>query len=165
MMNCSECGQAGMVEKIIKRYHYTECGLPNIYLRNIQAYACVSCGSEDIVIPNILGLHQAIATDLAHKTERLRGVEIRFMRKYLGYSGKDFADVISVTPETVSRWENQSRMMDPTNEKLLRVMVLGKIGPVSSYEYLKEIEEKLKKRSRTVTLDFGKKKAWHVKAA
>jgi DNA-binding transcriptional regulator YiaG len=62
----------------------------------------------------------------------LRPQEIRFLRKYLGYSGADFARVIGVSPETLSRWENgkaePSRMVD----LLLRYMALTR-DPLTEY--------------------------------
>lgn len=45
----------------------------------------------------------AVVQHIARSPERLGPAEIRFLRKYVGYSGKDFARFVGVTPETVSR--------------------------------------------------------------
>lgn len=47
------------------------------------------------------------------KKERLSAKVARFLRKYLGWSGKDFAEHMGATPETVSRWENDKEFMGP----------------------------------------------------
>lgn len=46
------------------------------------------------------------------------------MRKYLGWSGVDFATHIGVKPETVSRWENGREPIGPVADRLLRTLVL-----------------------------------------
>ena len=54
------------------------------------------------------------------------------MRKYLGWSGADFAKHMGVTPESVSRWENEREQMGAVADRLLRLMVATK-APVSEY--------------------------------
>jgi len=47
------------------------------------------------------------------------------LRKWLGWSGVDFAKHMGVTPETVSRWESvdNQKPMGGTAERLLRLAV------------------------------------------
>jgi transcriptional regulator with XRE-family HTH domain len=66
------------------------------------------------------------------KRERLTPAEIRFLRKYLGWSGGDFAAHIGSTPETVSRWEHGSASMGVTADRLLRLMVASR-QPAADY--------------------------------
>ena len=56
---------------------------------------------------------------------KLNGRDIRFLRKALGYSGKELAGRMEVTAETVSRWENDRELIGSTSEKLLRLIVGG----------------------------------------
>ena len=55
----------------------------------------------------------------------------------MGFSGTDFAKVMGVTPETVSRWEKGTVDMKEASDRLLRVLVLSKSGPFREYEELK----------------------------
>lgn len=119
---------------------YDASGLPGIRLIDVEVSRCSACDEYEVSIPNIDGLHKAIATVLVQKRERLVGAEIRFLRKYLGFSGTDFAEHIGVSPETVSRWEHGSTAMGVTADRLLRWMVVTR-DPVSHYplELLKEV--------------------------
>jgi DNA-binding transcriptional regulator YiaG len=65
-------------------------------------------------------LNEVLAKAIAKKPHRLTPGEIRFLRKYLGWSGKDFAQFMGVTPETVSRWENGAGRIGETAERFLR---------------------------------------------
>jgi putative zinc finger/helix-turn-helix YgiT family protein len=113
-------------------YPYDACGLPGITLVGVEVSRCPECGETEVSIPNIEGLHRAIARVLARKPHRLTPAEIRFLRKYLGFSGGDFAEHVGVVPETVSRWENGATAMGLTAERLLRWMVVTR-EPLSEY--------------------------------
>ena len=55
---------------------------------------------------------------------KLSGKEIRFLRKAADWTAKQLAEIIGVTPESVSRWENGKEVVGPTSEKLLRIMTV-----------------------------------------
>ncbi len=135
-MKCPSCKRPMVSKKT--DYHYVDCGLKNIFLNGIEVKKCEECGEEEIVLPNLEELHSLIAHDIAMQPERLRPEEIRFLRTHLGFSGVDFAKLVSVTPESVSRWENDAdRKMEPHTEKLLRLMILASMGPFRDYEEFK----------------------------
>jgi DNA-binding transcriptional regulator YiaG len=81
-----------------------------------------------------------LAHEVAARTGRLASEEIRFLRKWLGWSGVDFAAHMGVDPATVSRWENDSLQMGGSAERLLRLMVATR-EPIQtcSLEMLKRI--------------------------
>ena len=64
-----------------------------------------------------------IALTLVRKPSGLTGTELRFLRKHLGYSGIDLAERLDVTPEHLSRWENDAAPMSAMAERLIRLMV------------------------------------------
>ncbi len=82
-----------------------------------------------LVIPRIKELHNAIAADLANRPCLLSPGEIRFLRTHMGFTSKDFAKHMGVTPETVSRWENPRNPMKlrRTPDRLIRLSVRSKI--------------------------------------
>jgi putative zinc finger/helix-turn-helix YgiT family protein len=106
----------------------------DVTLVNVPVRHCPACGEEFVMVPAIEELHRLIAHDLARSRSRLRPGGIRFLRTYLGYSSTDFAAVMGVTPETVSRWESKRspQPMSATAERLLRLMALQD-KPVESY--------------------------------
>lgn len=131
---CLSCDKA--LNSIRENHRYIESGLPNVTLVNVEVRRCPHCGEQELVIPKIEQLHRVLAEAVSMKTERLTHQETRFLRKYLGWSGADFAAHFGVAPETVSRWESGNQVMNPMAEKLLRVLALH-LEPINDYSILK----------------------------
>ena len=162
-MRCSECGSK-MKKTKSNDYHYIECGLRNVYLSKVNVWLCESCGSEEAEIPGVEFLHREIARLLVTKKTKLNETEFRFLRTYLGLSGKDFADRIGVSPETVSRWENKKMEIPLSVDCLLRHMVLlNKKNHDYSVESLSETLES-RQRLRKMILSH-KASGWTAKVA
>lgn len=107
-----------------ENYHYTASGLPHVTLQHVEVSRCPACGETEVAIPHIEALHRAIANVLVRKPARLAPEEIRYLRKYLGWSGVDFAAHMGVRPETVSRWEQSKDPIGPIADRLLRLLVV-----------------------------------------
>lgn len=164
-MRCTQCGEKNLKRKTVK-YQYVECGLDNVYLHNISLYVCQKCKEEEVLIPNMEGLHKLIVKIIASQKQRLAYKEIRFLRSYLGYSGKSFAEFIRVKPETVSRWEKGREKMSISSEILLRILVLDNYKPRLNYE--KELpslaSKPLKRVHEKKSFEFSKSKKWKIAA-
>lgn len=132
MTRCPTCGGPTKTRRE-KRYRYTECGLPNVVIDDAaKVTTCARCGETYTGIPAIEALHRQIAAAVIRKKGRLAPAEIRFLRKWLGWSGVDFAKRTGTKPETVSRWENGKTVMGPQADRLLRVLV-ARETPVMEY--------------------------------
>jgi DNA-binding transcriptional regulator YiaG len=79
-----------------------------------------SCGEEMIAIPDLEGLARAAAMARALNPVQLSGKEVRFIRRALDLSQKEFAEKMELAPETVSRWENDHNGAGAMSEKLIR---------------------------------------------
>jgi putative transcriptional regulator len=121
-MTCVQCG--ARMETRRENVRYDLVGLPNVTLVGVKVARCPECGEHETIIPNLEGLHRALASAVIRKPTALTGDEIRFLRKFLGWSGVDFARHIGATPETVSRWERGSAVMSSSADRLLRLMVV-----------------------------------------
>ena len=64
------------------------------------------------------------ALALVHKPTRFLGAEVRYLRKYMGWSGVDFASHMGGSPETVSRWENDKELISSISDRLLHLIVV-----------------------------------------
>jgi putative transcriptional regulator len=162
-MPCLSCGAKMKTRK--ENVHYTACGLPHVTLRNIEVSRCPQCGAEEMAIPRIEALHTVIARALMTKPSRLDAAEIRYLRKYLGWSGVDFAAHMGTTRETVSRWENGQALMGAQADRLLRLMVATK-GRVKDYslDTLKAISAK--QQPQTLRLGLTTEhEGWQTEAA
>jgi putative zinc finger/helix-turn-helix YgiT family protein len=102
-------------------YHFVRSGLPNVFLSGIRYYVCSDCGKQSADIPAIEELMFAIARALVQKSSALTGFEIRFLRKRLGLTAAVFANIIGVSPENFSRWENDHNPPADSADRLIRV--------------------------------------------
>jgi putative zinc finger/helix-turn-helix YgiT family protein len=137
-MKCLDCG--GDLSVTTGNHKYCENDGIDIVLEGVPITRCLNCGSEGVAIPKVSQLNRMLASTIARRPARLSPGEIRFLRKYLGWSGVDFAEHFGVAPETVSRWENGAKKMGPTAERLLRLFALN-LNPVDEYPLPKKIED------------------------
>ena len=161
-MKCSQCGHAMKTAR--ENYLYRESGLTNVTLVGIEVSRCPGCGEHEAVIPKTEQLHRVLATALAKKAPRLTPDEVRFLHKYPGWSGGDFAQHMGVAAETVSRWENGSKCMSSSAERLLRLAALSR-EPASDYslEILKDVAQRKPAAQRLqMRVERG---AWSAEAA
>ena len=120
-MKCFECGRALRVKRP-RVYPYRESGLSSVGLTGIRVYVCPSCKIEVPEIPNVVGLHQIIASQLTRKPAPLTGPEFRFLRKEIGLKAKDLAPCLGTTDVNLSRWETGTTPINPAADRLLRTL-------------------------------------------
>jgi putative zinc finger/helix-turn-helix YgiT family protein len=108
-----------------ENYRWDASGMSNVVLVDVEVRRCPACGEQAVVIPRIEELHRSLAMTIIAHPGRLPPQEIRFLRKWLGWSGQDFARHFGVTATTVSRWESveDPSPMGSTAERLLRLSV------------------------------------------
>ena len=160
MEKCMHCGETlAQVSRIDLPYR----SLPGVVLVGIEARSCLVCSEVEYAIPRIEALNESISRLLVGKPTRLAGTEVRFLRKYLGWSGRDFASRVGVTPETVSRWENGVLAIGETPDKLLRMFVLHE-KPVADYS-LDQFDVLAKAEGDPIHLRLSAEKDWTPVAA
>jgi transcriptional regulator with XRE-family HTH domain len=68
-------------------------------------------------------LHQELARALARKPSFLSGEEIRFLRKHAGFPAQQFAALLGVSPEHLSRVENgHTSTLGSSTDRLARAI-------------------------------------------
>src|SRR5712691_1924098 len=146
-MNCQDCGAEMKTSR--ENYRYDESGLPYVVLSGVEVGHCPKCGLREVAIVGMDNLHGLIARMVAQKSNRLTSEEVRFLRKYLGFSSVDFAEIVGVSAETVSRWEN-GKQLSPIADRLIRMLAIGTL-PATEYpidcativERLRRIDESI----------------------
>jgi putative transcriptional regulator len=118
---CIECGES--TKRRIDSYQYLESGLDNVFLQNIPIYEC-NCGAKYPSIFRVSYLNELIGETLLEKQSLLSGKEIKFLRKNLYLSSKDYAKALGVGTTTISKWENEKQRHSDTNDRLIRAMYL-----------------------------------------
>ena len=107
-------------------YHYTVSGLSNVFLVGIAVERCVQCGTESPIIPRIVELNRLIAKDIAERTGPLSGEELRYLRKFAGFSARRFAALLEMSPSYLSRFENgHHSALGGAADKLARALAMS----------------------------------------
>jgi len=108
-----------------ENYRYDASGLPNVVLVDVEVRQCPNCGERALALPHVEELHRQLAMAVIRRPGRLAPYKIRFLRKWLGWSGTEFAAHMGVDRATVSRWESAEspQAIGPTADRLLRLAV------------------------------------------
>jgi len=92
-------------------------------------------------IPRLPDLLTSIAVTLLGKEAPLTGDEVRFLRKRIGKSSKDFAQLVGLTSERYSRIETGAVSLTASNDKLFRllVMAMSVLGALNKPELMERV--------------------------
>ena len=140
-MKCHRCKGRNVVERKTNVSTDVLFGLPNFVLCGVPERECPDCGERTLGIPRQEQLQNLIADLISKKSGSLDHNEIKYLRKHMGLSKKDFAKAMGVTYETAIRWESKKspQSMGSTAERLLRLLAITKQPPTS---YEKNTDEK-----------------------
>jgi putative zinc finger/helix-turn-helix YgiT family protein len=101
MKRCSECDREGLL-KTTEPDTLTVAG--RSFTAAVPAWHCEACGKTYLDGPSLGDFELAVAREIATQGPA-SGETFRFMRKSIGMRAADLAELLDVTPETVSRWE------------------------------------------------------------
>lgn len=118
LKKCADCGS--VMEGRHQNYEYKECGLPNVVLVGVLVFHC-HCGEIRVQIPAASVLHRVIALELIKKPSLLAGDEVRFLRKHVGCSATELADILGATKVSMSRWETGAGRITKNTDRVLRL--------------------------------------------
>lgn len=106
-MKCDECKVDLKPWKATKErpFEYRGAGLGGIFLAGVTVDECPRCGIQCPTIPRLPELLESIALTVAEKAAPLTGAEVRFLRTWAGFSVTDFAALLHVKREHLSRFE------------------------------------------------------------
>lgn len=150
-MKCKRCG--GAVGAAVVQDEPFPCGLPNV-TRPARVRTCGACAERYVSFGNLEAVHAELAQTIARKSGRLAPEEIRFLRKYLGWSSSYFAKWFEVTLETVSRWENNHRQMTAGFEKMLKYLVIHNLERIGDDDPLGPSRTAMPTSTRASHLDL-----------
>lgn len=118
----SSCCEAEVSTSTVPEYFTEEYGIPLVLINSARVQTCNMCKAElSTVVQYPNRLIAAAAVGRIVESAKLTGPEIKFLRKALEKSASELAELLEVTPETISRWENDKYPISPSMEKLLRI--------------------------------------------
>ena len=122
-IRCTHCNEEARVLR--GTYRFVESGLSSVVLAGIEIARCPKCGNEDPIIPRVNELMRLLALAVIRKPSRLHGEDVRFLRKYTGRNGKDFAKLLGLDPTTLSKWERNHWRPGPGSDRLVRLVAVA----------------------------------------
>ena len=135
MQRCTKCNN-GLFERTIKPEHIEDLGGIVVKILNaVVVKRCGTCGNEMTAIPDMQGLGRAVAIARALRPLRLAGREVKFIRHAMDMTQKEFAAAMDLSPEHVSRWENDHIGIGVASEKLLRHNVCALLQKAGACDY------------------------------
>lgn len=110
---CS-CSAEKAPRRVTREYHVD----PITFIASVDAWGCPGCDAIEFDAHKLDEVEERIAAMLAR--EGVNSPEaFRFIRKAIGLRAADLANLLDVTPETVSRWE---RGRIPVDARALAVL-------------------------------------------
>ena len=131
MKSCARCGATGTALLRQRRAEYEDVVLdmPVMLVNAVDIFTCSSCGHEIPVTQNQEGLIAAVALCRILMPRKVRGREIRLLRKAMGLKGVELAKKLAIKPETLSRWETGAEVIGAQAERNLRLLVAVMLQP------------------------------------
>ncbi|MFN9096336.1 MAG: hypothetical protein ACK5WN_18785 [Alphaproteobacteria bacterium] len=116
--------------RVLPRYEEKSLGLPYpVVLINAAVEHVDAAGNVlGVSVPDLEGLAAAVAVARAFLPVELTGSEVRFMRKVIGMSAKDFAEALKLDPASLSRWENNKQTLGGWAESQVRLATVGMLA-------------------------------------
>jgi putative zinc finger/helix-turn-helix YgiT family protein len=109
------------------------------FTASVPALKCSECSELYFPGPALEAFDVAIAGELARHGE-VSAEAFAFMRRAIGMTARELAELLDVTPETVSRWEHGKRQLERGPFALLAEMVLDRLeGRTTTLDRLKAL--------------------------
>jgi putative zinc finger/helix-turn-helix YgiT family protein len=108
MKRCHNCKSDQLVEKTLSE---TIEVAGNVFTAQLPALVCEACGEASYAGEDLHRFEWAVARELA-ETGKISGEALRFMRKSISLKAVELAQLLGITPETLSRWEKGKLEVD-----------------------------------------------------
>ncbi len=108
-------------------YKLVGAGLPNVYL-NGGVHVTGDGDTEAVSYENLDGLYSAIARALGLCAGSMPAAELRFLRKRLGLSQKQLAELGDKSEQAAAKWEKGTLPVPKAEASLVRLAALNKFG-------------------------------------
>lgn len=124
------------------------------FMGRLSSLRCSRCGQEYLDGPSLIAFDEAVALKLASAGRNSGGV-LRFLRKAMGISARDMAELLGVRVATISDWETGKASVPLQAMALLDSMVQEKAaGRSLVFDNLRALRNP-KRLPKRIKIDVG----------
>ncbi len=124
-MKISKCSNCGADTRIVRgEYNLIKMGIPAVVI-NMEMGQCKQCDNVDPIIAHLDDLMRTVALAVVCNPSRLSGLDVRFLRKYIGKTAEEFGKLLNVDKTTISKWENDHDPVGEQSDRLIRLTVVA----------------------------------------
>ena len=89
----------------------------------VEDGSTLKSGDDELTLDELAGYQRRAARTVLREVRPIEPEVLRYARKTIGFTQEDVAQVLGVTPETVSRWETGSEPFKPAIQFALADLV------------------------------------------
>ena len=109
-----------------KTVHYKISGLSYVFLKDAPV---VHTRFGDALAVDLSLVERKIAREIVKQGVPLRGAEVQFLRKCLGFSMEKFATRLGLSAPAILKWERaRKKRLEPVNEVAVRALMVEELG-------------------------------------
>lgn len=109
-----------------KLVHYALCGLDYIYLEDVPVRRTVY---GEVIETDMAVIERSVAAEIVSRGLPLRGAEVQFLRKSLGFSLARFGEILGYSAPAILKWERaRFKRLLIANEVAVRALAAEKLG-------------------------------------
>lgn len=151
MKKCVECrGDKFVLADVWQEREFGGCKFGAM----VAGQKCEKCSTEYVGQFALERFEELVALNLVRTGQR-SGKALKFLRKYLGITASDLAQMLGVEPETVSRWENEKNEADPTTMITIAALVEDKAAEERLALAEKEWRSTFRRRAKIMESALG----------
>jgi len=147
---CPSCKVGKLQSRTIERSRRVA---GHVFTARLPARVCVACGESFFADATVSNFDLLVGARMA-EAGVTDAEALKFMRKVTGLNGKQFAELLEVRPETVSRWEKDKRPIDRATYAVIRQLLFDRMhGSSETADYLRSLRRP-KRLPKRVKIDF-----------
>jgi putative zinc finger/helix-turn-helix YgiT family protein len=149
LTRCPNCQAAKLKDRLVEEVKTVG---DHRFRALVPGQECQACGEGFFETRTLARFDQLVAKEFA-EAGVTSGEALRFIRKAAGVPAADFAALLDVRPETVSRWEHDKRPIDRGSYAVLHQLLLDKLAEsTATADYLRGLG-KAKRLPKTVEVE------------